>query len=95
MVFIHISRSIIPNGSPPGPAHGATAVGEDSVCDVLKVGDNDGLEGVFLCTQSISSPINMSVKDSIYVIANESFSTYRRNHFCNILGSCFALRPPK
>ena len=75
MVFKHISRSIIPNGSLPGPAHGATAVGEDSVRGVLKVGDNDGLKGVFLCTQSISSPTNMSVKDSVYVSVNESFST--------------------
>ena len=94
MVFIHISHSIIPNGSPPGPAHGATAVGEDSVRGVLKVGDNDGLEGVFLCTQSISSPINMSVKDSIYVIANESFSTYRRNHFLQHSRELFCPQTP-
>ena len=103
MVFVHISGSIIPNGSLPGPAHGATSVGEDGICCVLKVSDNDGLEGVFLWTQKY---FKFHLKDSVYFPVSESFSTYmyqqktvRITEICiisrNIPGSRFTFRPPK
>ena len=48
VVLRDISGSVVTDGGLPGPAHGTTAIGEDSVRGVLEVGDDNGFEGVFL-----------------------------------------------